>query len=60
MNAVKPLIEMESGFHHFNDDLVTVPHGLEDGSLEEALETVSRKTGFGRLVSVRFLIAVLY
>ena len=50
MNAVKPLIQDESGFVEQTHDFVTVPREIEDGFLEDGLEKLVRKYGVGQNV----------
>ena len=47
MHAVKPLIEPESRFSRYVDDLVTVNRDVEEGILEEIIEKFARRYGIG-------------
>jgi hypothetical protein len=52
MDAVKPLIEVESQFFKSSDDLVTSTREEEAGSLEEGVEKIVRRCGLGQCVRV--------
>jgi hypothetical protein len=47
MHAVKPLIEPETRFSRYVDDLVTVNRDVEEGILEEIIEKFARRYGIG-------------
>lgn len=55
MDAIKPLIQEESVFLQFTDDLVSPHRSDEVGFLEEGIERMVRKTGIG--MRVRWLSA---
>lgn len=51
MEAVKPLIEIESTFAQHRDDLVTIDQDIESGLLERGIELFSQRTGIVQSVS---------
>ena len=58
MDAVKPLIQDESKFLAFPDDLVTVPREAEYSFLEETIEWLVRRSEVGTDVrSLRYLMS---